>query len=387
MTNMSDYHVQKKGADAAAKALVWAPRHPEALLRQGIALAETDPQQAEIVLRAAAEENPANGRVYLALARLREGQGEDGRAAKLVATATHLAPMRGAVQLGAAELWFKQGQWDQGIESLSMALELRPQLRERLYPVFLRLAEDPQTRLGFATLLRNPPSWWESFFAFTAKHAVDTSVAGAFYQTRFQQGQKPTAEERRHLLNRLEKDGRFHEAYFVWPNSLDAEQLDALGNVYNGGFELPLSDEGFGWRIPKIRGAWLESMPTYGAKGERALHVTFQGQRVRFRHLYQYLLLEPGDYHFRGRVWPDSLQTSQGVRWVVRCMPDSGEILGTSERFLGSTPWRQFVTQFTVPAEDCRVQELRLELVGRYAQEFEASGAIWFDALGITRLR
>ena len=49
--------------------------------------------------------------------------------------------------------------------------------------------------------------------------------------------------------------------------------------------------------------------------------------------------------------------------------------------------WQHFTTQFQVPAQDCAVQMLRLELAGRSALDYEAKGAIWFDDISIARQR
>ena len=384
--NLSDHYARQYDIEKAAAALAWYPEHPRGLFKRGLQLTETNSQQAEIMLRKAAEENPTNGYNYMVLALLAEARGDVKKASNLMTAADFLSPMRSTVQLGAAEFWMRRGEMDEAIKHLSVALELRPQIRESLYPNLLRLADNPSTRPTFGVLLKEPPSWWESFFAYAAVNSPRLDTLRTLYQMRSQSAQKPTVDERRLYVKRLQDEKLWLDAYFVWLDGLDANQLAQLGNVYNGNFELPLTNEGFGWRTPKAPGVLIETAPVYGATGSKALHVVFEGGGVHFRHLFQHLFLEPGDYRFLGRVQTDNLQTSQGVQWVLKCVPDSENVLGVSERFLGISQWRRFATQFTVPAENCRVQELRLELVGRFKQEFEASGGVWFDALSINRL-
>jgi len=386
IVNLADYFARQDTVPAATSALSWYPHHPQALYIQGRALMDDQPSKAEQLLRKAAQENPADGRVYMALARLWEQRGEVEKAADLVTMASELAPMRSTVQLQAASFWFRQGQLERALQRWGTALELRPQIRASLYPQLLRLAEDPQAQPAFAALLNEPPSWWEQFFSYAVTNAANLNTLQVLYQLRRQNEYPPSATERNQYMARLQRDGLWMEAYFVWLNSLDAQQLTALGNIYNGSFELPLSNEGFGWRNSPVPGVVVETVPPPGTKGNKALHVVFEGQRVPFKHFYQYLLLQPGHYQLRGQVRPEGLQTARGVQWMLRCLVGDKKILGTSERFLGSDEWRPFLIKFTVPAENCRVQELRLELLGRFAQEFLASGALWFDDLHIRRV-
>jgi len=120
---------------------------------------------------------------------------------------------------------------------------------------------------------------------------------------------------------------------------------------------------------------------------ERALHVVFDGQRVRFQHVLQYLMLDPGRYQLQGRVRPDNLRTARGLRWRLYCLsfgkPDESSLLAESTRFVGSDEWRLFTVDFTVPAKGCPAQRLRLELEGRAGLDFDVQGGIWFDDLSI----
>jgi hypothetical protein len=256
----------------------------------------------------------------------------------------------------------------------------------------LNLAENPENRSAFAALVSESPLWWTGFFKYSAKHGTDLATLAALYrlgqQRRFNDpdGEEWRNQEQRAYLNRLQQEGRWLAAYLTWIDGLNAQQLGVLGNIYNGNFELALIDADFGWRVPRLHGVEVATVPTPGAQGKYALRIVFQGRRARFRHLYQYLLLEPGHYQLQGLLRLDNFQTERGVQWTLTCKPGTGSILGTSERFLGRAEWQPFSADFQVPATDCRVQELRLALAGRFGQEFEAEGTVWFDNLRIKRL-
>ena len=79
--------------------------------------------------------------------------------------------------------------------------------------------------------------------------------------------------------------------------------------------------------------------------------------------MYQYLMLVPGRYRLEGRARSD-LDAWLGLQWGLYCQERSGREtrqLAHSDRFVGSTRWRDFRQDFAVPA-DCPVQLLRLEL-------------------------
>ena len=384
--DLSAFYAGQREPEAALTALAWDSDQPTALADRAHALLATDPAEAETLLRQALYQNPADAKLYLALADLRQRKGEMEQAALLVSIAGELAPMNAGVQLRAADFWLKQGQLQKALAGIDIALSLRPSLGANLYPLLLKLVEDPRARPLLASFYRNQPTWWLDFFRYTAANAGSLDTLRALYQEQLKQGGKPSAEQQQIYLTRLQKEGQWLELYFNWLNTLEPEQLKAVGYLYNGNFELPFSHQGFDWQAPKVVGVVVETAPTYGSSGKKALHIQFQGLRVAFSHLYQYLLLDPGRYRLQGRVRVDSLQTERGVQWNVSCIGRDSKPLGLSERFLGTTEWQPFAVEFTVPVNGCRVQRLQLVLLGRATLDFEAQGSIWFDDMSITHV-
>ncbi len=380
---LSAFYAGQREPQATATALAWDSDQPTALADRAYALLATDPAGAEPLLRQALLHNPANANLYLALADLQQQKGEKQKAATLIATASELAPMNADVQLRAADFWLKQGQLSKALACINVALSLRPALGASLYPLMLKFAEDPRIRPLLAPFYREPPVWWTDFFRYVAANTPSLDTLKALYQEQLQQGSKPDAGQQQVYLARLQQEGQWLELYFNWVNTLEANQLNALGYLYNGDFELPLGNQGFDWIVSKVNGVVVETAPTYGIGGRKALHIVFSGQRVPFSHLYQHLLLDPGRYRLQGRVRVDSLKTERGLQWNVDCIASDSKPLGSSERFLGTTEWQPFAVEFTVPPKGCRVQTLRLVLIGRAALDFEAQGSIWFDDMSI----
>lgn len=370
--NLADFFVS---VDRPAVALAWSSSHPDALYQQARALMDTDPEQARQLFRQAAAANPTDARIYMSLAML---PGEPAHQQALMAQALAFGPMRSQVQEVAAAFWAEQEDIQRSLWHLGKALTLVPELEAGFFPKLLTLATDPRGEEALSRLLDDPPRWWPSFVDYATANAQDPRVAVFL----FRQLEDPEPWRREQLLARLESEGLWQEAYFVWLNGLSEDQLASLANLYNGSFEEPLGGRGFGWRYEQIQGVSVDTLGSYGSRG-KSLRVAFSGSRFRFQHLLQPLLLPPGDYLLSGRVRPEGLKARKGILWSLSCVSPRRE-LSRSEAFLGSADWREFIAPFRVP-EGCRLQELRLQQEGEYIEEYRATGAIWFDDLRIER--
>lgn len=384
VTNLADYYASQETPEAAVGALRWRSDQPAALYQRGVALVASEPAEAERLLRAAAWANPTDALVYLALADQWVKAGRPAAAVRLAEIADALGPLRSPALARSAQFWLEQERPDRALARWRMLLRTRPETSAQLFPLLVQLAENPAARPLLQPLLADPPEWWDQFFAYAAVKATRPETAVFLYQKRNRHGTLPVAEEQRAYLDRLWKENRWLEAYLAWLNGLDERQTKVLGHVYNGGFEAPVTHLGFDWRMSSPRGVMVETIETYGARGEKALHVSFNGERVRFQHVLQYLFLDAGRYRLQGRGRPDGLKAERGLRWRVRCS-GADAILAESEPFVGADEWRYFAVEFTVPDEGCPAQLLRLELDGRVELDFEAQGGAWFDDLAIIR--
>lgn len=379
---MAEQHARER--DDPPGALAWQPDQAHARLMAGLS-ERKDADAAIAHLRAAIAANPAEGRAYAALGRLLEARGEAEPARQAMETAARLAPQRSDVQREVAGYWMRQGDLPRALTHWNTVLRHRADLRSVVFPELLQLAGDPANHAAFLTLLGEPVPWWPAFFVHAADKAPDLDTARVLFGLTQGGPNAPNPDMLRAWLARLQKDGQWLEAWFVWLNSLGKQEIGRLGNLYNGSFEAPISNLGFDWITHRHPAFSLDTAATYDSSGERALRVTFRGPRVQFRHLYQHLMLPPGQFLLQGRVRPDKLQAPQGMHWALYCL-GSNQPIATTQRFRGSEPWTRFRTEFSIP-EGCPVQLLRLELAGTIRLDFDASGTIWFDNLSIEQVR
>lgn len=375
---------QHLDATGNAAALQWKRDTPRVLLSKARAMAQTDPDAARALALEAVLQNPANGRGYILLAALWEQAAKPLLAKQAAEMANLLEPRNADVQLALGNFWVQRGQPVQAVAHWGAALESRPALAKQLFPVMLSIVDTPALRLSAAQALQDAPAWWSSFFMYALNNAVHEATLKALYSVRTDQAGHA---ERRAYLDHLIGAGLYTDAYFVWLNGLQPGQIAALGNVYDGGFEQALDDEGFGWRPQAVDGLLLSAEPTYGNTGSNALHVAFQ-QRLTSRELLrQFLMLDAGEYRLKGKFRLDNLTAGKGVRWDVSCSDrDGNALLVSTEHFIGTDGWNKFEAEFNVPAEQCEVQSLRLQLnAGNDFDETAFSGSAWFDELEIEK--
>ncbi len=382
--NMADHYVQQATPEAYASALTWRSDHPVALVGAGQARLGDDMGAAQSLLESAIARNPTDGRAFVHLGEILMGLKEVDKAQSAMETAQWLAPQRTDVQGRIAAYLFQNGQVDRALLAWDAVLR-HGGSQERLFPVLLKMAEVPEYHSAFGTLLNRPVKWWPAFFRHAAQNALSLDTVRALFMLQKTGPNEVNDVILQSYLARLQKEGMTLEAYMTWLNGLDQEALSVMGNLYNGGFERKVSNVGFDWILRPTPAARIATSSTYGATGNRALNVQFNGQRIRFEHVSQQLMLSPGLYRFRGRVRPDGLQAERGMRWAMYCQGSATPVT-TTEAFAGTDQWHHFSAQFSIQEGGCASQSLRLELVGRTGLDFEAEGGIWFDDLFIERV-
>ena len=385
VTNMSEMQLQSDDEGAAALALDWDKTNAQALFSEGVRVAKANPAQAITHLSSAVRNNPTDGPTYVAIARLKEDSGNIAAAEEAMQAAAQMAPRRVDVQLEAARFWFRRGDIARAMNHVDVALTFGDSLRNELFPVLLNLAEDPATReIAHAKLLKQRVTWWPQFFNYAAAKATNIETLRALFQMQTDGPNAVTTKGLQAYLQRLQRENLWVESYLVWLNHLRKDQLNAVSNLFNGGFEEEISNLGFDWIVTPASQVVVDTATTYGATGHKALRVVFRGPRIQFQHLHQYLMLDPGTYTLHGRVRPENFEAAEGLQWSIYCV-GSTTALTHSERFSGTDHWQHFTVQFKIPVQGCAVQMLRLELAGRSALDFEAKGVAWFDDISISR--
>jgi hypothetical protein len=269
------------------------------------------------------------------------------------------------------------------LENADAVLRVWPPLERALLPVLSAIAAEPGTSKPLVDLLATNPPWRTWFVTAFPRQMEDPQALHHFFSTLKASAAPPTIDEFRAYLNRMIELAQYDEAFAERVHQSSASWIAALGNINNGGFEVPVDGLPFGWSLGHIKGAATEIVSE--GNGNKALRVSFYGGRVAYRHTSQLLLLRAGEYELSGRV-RSALQNDRGLEWIVSCASDPRDKLGETERVTGRSPWTEFRTTFKVPTSpNCEAQELRLVLPARVPSESQTSGEIWYDDLMIAR--
>ncbi len=358
-------------------ALHWVADHPRALFLAAQHDLEHKPAEAREHLEHLLRLEPGHAWGWLLLAELTLARNETlGR--RYLETAQRFAPWDGNLHLRAGNQWLRLGELSRSVAAWDRAMAASPALRR---PLFGQL-ETLLNYLGqvdfLETVARRQPVWWADFFRYVARPPTDLELVRALYALEGAEGEARMAQ-RRVFLDRLIREGHWQEAYLTWLNALSSRERRHLGLVFNGGFELPLSNLGFGWRTRAPQAVKIEHRRTYGISGDRALALHYRGRAVPDGHLAQYLLLPPGRYRLQYRARPDSLKAEEGVRIAIHCRGGRERRLASGQRLLGVYQWRMDVVEWTVPETGCPAQELRLDVVTERHRNREVKGVLWLD--------
>ncbi|MBK8742070.1 MAG: hypothetical protein IPM02_22315 [Betaproteobacteria bacterium] len=221
--------------------------------------------------------NPADYGALLNLALQLERDGSKQAAIDAAAEALRLAPTDQAALAQATNLFLRLGEEAPALAILRRFVELYPGEGGKAWPVFAAALDTGRHGEFFAQAARDNPSWWTGFFGFACGKAALGGVQSVF-ALRISAG-TTTPDERRCIVARLQREGKWTAAYQTWLNSLPADQRQRVGFVFNGGFESPLSFLGFDWLSANQDAVTISTEPTEGATGKRALHMTFVNKR------------------------------------------------------------------------------------------------------------
>ncbi len=116
--------------------------------------------------------------------------------------------------------------------------------------------------------------------------------------------------------------------------------------VVNPGFEIPILDGGFDWRIIPLDKVSVEETTGDFHQGAQSLAITFDTSTTGTAGIVQLVPVEPGaSYSFSFAYKAEELEGAHGLSAVVSDA-FTGQPLATTDEILGSTPWREIHQTF-----------------------------------------
>jgi tetratricopeptide (TPR) repeat protein len=365
------------------RALFWRSGHPEALFRMAEkSVTSKDWAAAQDYAERALRANPLDGRSLRILAQCAQQKGNATNALELYKKASQLAPRDVESHLWLLEYALNNKQAEMAVFHLHALLTLKPAMFIALQEQLNALAANPSVQPFLVKQLATYPTWRLNFLNSVAasKQPIDL-IAPLYVQLNLKSELEPV--EYLPWIRRLKSENRFAQAYVTWANMIPKSHRKYLGNVFDGGFELPLEEQAgdFSWTSSPIDGAQAQLLSTRGTLGENSYYVEFEGRRTAFANLSQSIQLPAGAWQFSFRARADRLDNPRGVVWHIVCEND-GQVLADSEPMQGRFDWQEINFTFKVP-ENCVGQKLTLMIPARIPAETMISGALWLDNIKI----
>jgi hypothetical protein len=169
----------------------------------------------------------------------------------------------------------------------------------------------------------------------------------------------------------------------------DARRIPALpgGNlILNGGFESPILNGGFDWRISPVDGAEVSLDTSIVRSGARSLAIRFDGSRnVDFSRVVEYVAVEPGaSYRFTANTRTEGITTDSGPRIRIYDPFDGKALSLESGNLTGASEWTEQRLDFrTGPETHLIVVQVARPPSRKFDSRIE--GKFWMDDVSLIR--
>lgn len=334
------------------------PNHP----RVNIALAMADIGASAAAGRGASEsslrrvERAAQGAPLIAdpftiMGAVLQSRGQDRAAERLFVESKRRDPRSAAPRYFLAQRYLTTGRADAGLIEVAALARLVPRGVQAIMPALVQIARTVGPSRELIAMLRENPALAQGVLADLSKDAAnaDLVIQIAARMPPAATGKRPPIWQGR-LLGELIERGEFRRAHALWNMMSDAPRSPAPG-LFNKAFADLAAPPPFNWKLGAGGFGVVEAVP--GGK----LQLIYYG-RENAELASQLLLLEPGRYRLSLRASGDGAARS-AMAWSLTCaaaktamatLPLSGATIGG----------RMLATEFTVPAQDCDAQWLRL---------------------------
>ena len=350
-------------------------------------LAPTERQMLRARETDALRNDPLDPRALKNLSNLWRAEDDGDRAARLAVLAGDRNLRDLTAQAEVLDILLQRKDYAAALYRLDALMRAQPARLPDLIKIAAVFAESEESRPALVAELEKNPPWRQTLLSAVLKNPNGPAVAYSVLADMRKSGSDPTRSELRELIATLISKQEYDTAYFVWLDFLSQPDLRKAGNIFDGGFELEPQNLLFGWNIGKLRNADIRLVPRSTSSTDRMLRLEFINTRDRFQHVSQVLRLAPGHYTLTGETKAERLVTEVGLVWRLYCLGAKQRPIAATLRLFASSTWAPFDVSFEVPADDCRAQNLQLEVDSRAALDQLISGQVYFDNLQIRQGR
>lgn len=163
------------------------------------------------------------------------------------------------------------------------------------------------------------------------------------------------------------------------------QQPGAANRITNGGFEDPMVNGGFGWRITLVEGTDASLDTDIVHSGSRSLLLHFDGKHnLEFAHVVQYVMVEPDTrYRFVAYTRSEGITTDSGPRMALYDAYDRPALAVATESVIGTTSWQEQKLEFRTGPRT-RLLVLQVTRPASRKLDNQIAGSLWLDDFSLT---
>ena len=354
---------------------------------QAIAQLKAMPQSQLIILQEQQKKqlvnNPTDLNAIKNLATLADLLGDKKQLASLSLIAASRSLRDFPSQVAALQVLLTQKDYAKALYHIDGLLRSDPEHHDQMIKLLNSFAEVSDTLAPLVDLLKTSPPWRGSFIAYLEQNTKQTETSYTLLSALRLQGSPVSQDELRPLLARLITEKAYERANYIWLDFLSDVELRKTSLIYDGGFDFDFGNRFFDWTYQPLANVDLRLIPKSTGSVDRVLRVSFSTGKIPFNNFYQVLRLQPGNYVFRGEEKSEKLETKSGLVWRFTCVSQDPQPIGSTEPLLEAASWKNFDLNFTVPADNCDTQELRLANNARAELDQQISGTAYYDNLAV----
>jgi hypothetical protein len=158
------------------------------------------------------------------------------------------------------------------------------------------------------------------------------------------------------------------------------EKFTGINRMTNSGFELPISNNGFDWRIRTGTHWYIQQTKSEVMEGNYSLQMIFSGkENINFHHLSQIVPVLPGKNYNIAFWWRSKdLTTDQRPFIEIRGLDCNDKSYWKSDMVASNTDWTQQKLFVSIP-ESCFAVTVTLRRHPSQRFDSKISGILWLD--------
>ncbi len=328
---------------------------------------------------------PNDYRLWTALGKARERQGDADGAELAARKASELAPNYAQVHWTLGNILLRRGKAEEGFAEMRRAAADDANYRIPLVATAWQIFDGDLDRIKRSVVGTSEMN--VALALFLARQKRLDEALQIWNALPADAKKNALQESSRELLSLMFAEKKYRGALQILASVSDGADAEnfAVGKIYNAGFEAELRREtatAFEWQIadgaqPQIG---FDDAQKHG--GNRSLVLIFNSSDGKdFRQISQMVAVEAAKKYQFETFYKADLKTAATLRWEIADASD-GKILATTNAAMGNSDWTNLKTEFATGA-DTQAVVVRLARADCKSIVCPITGKIWFDDFSI----